>query len=92
MVEFDKFRADHKGICVSCHKEKPLDSMIKETDKGYSCVDCVVEDESQNLEYAQQDRNFKGADFENLHLKPMTTEFKIISENKFNKIMKWCLG
>ena len=78
----DKFRADHKGKCASCGNLKPLDAMIKETSRGYNCVDCVVQDEAQNLNYTQKNNDFS----------PITSEFKVINVTKFNKLIRWCLG
>ena len=76
--KFQKFRADHSGKCVICHQSKPLDAMIKEVEnKGYECVDCVVQDKSTNLNYGGKlESNFSN----------------IIDEGKFNKLIKWCLG
>ena len=75
--QFQKFRADHTGKCVICHEKKPLDAMIKEIDKGYECVDCVVQEEQNKLVYSGTiESNFSN----------------IIDEGKFNKLIKWCLG
>ncbi len=73
-----QFMADHKGSCVACHDVKRLDEMIKKTERGYECVDCVAIQEAESLEN-------KGL----INLEGKTQEEKI---TLIKKAMRWCFG
>ena len=79
-MDIDKFRADHKGKCVCCDTPKPLDSLIKQTSKGYECVDCLVEQEATTFAYGMG---------KPLHIDSANNTIEI---KEPTKIIGWCLG